>query len=310
MTGAKFDVHDLKFFELLERSKEVEKVNVGLIGVPYDGATRGRPGARFAPREIRARLYSYSSYCIDYDVDLANLSIRDFGDIDVNFESFELVKQEIMNHLSGISRKADTWVILGGDHSITEPVLSAFSQGIKGKIGLIILDAHHDLRELEGGHISSGMVVGNIIRNMGDKINPRNIAQIGIRGFVNSKYYVDKARELGIMIYTSRDVRRLEVLKIINEVIEELGDVDGIYFSFDVDSVDFIYAPGVNAPSIGGIYPWDVFEVAYELGGNSKVFAMDVTEHAPTYDVAGVTTDLAANAILYFLAGVARRLSE
>jgi len=310
MVGAKFDVHDLKILDLIEKSKESEEVDVGLIGVPYDGATRGRPGARFAPREIRSRLYGYSTYCIDYGIDLADLSIRDFGDIDVGLESFELVKQEIIKQLSGISNKAKVWVILGGDHSITEPALKALSSKIHGKIGLVILDAHHDLRELEKGHISSGMVIGEIIKSMKDKVDPRNIAQIGIRGFINSKYYVEKARDIGIMIYTARDVRKLGVSRILSEVMDNLSDVERVYFSFDVDSVDFVYAPGVNAPTIGGIHPEDVFEIAYQLGMNDKVIAMDVTEHAPPYDVAKITTDLAANAVLYFLAGVVKRLSK
>lgn len=310
MVGVKFDKHDLKIFDLIEKSKISEEIDVGLIGIPYDGATRGRPGARFAPREIRSRLYGYSAYCIDYDVDLANISIRDFGDIEVGLESFKLVKQEIIKKLSAISDKARVWVILGGDHSITEPALKALNGKVNGKLGLIILDAHHDLRELEKGCISSGMVIGEVIKSMRDRLDPRNIVQIGIRGFINSRYYVEKARNMGIMIYTARDVRKIGLPKLLSEVMDNLSNVDGIYFSFDVDSVDFVYAPGVNAPTIGGIYPGDVFEIAYQLGMNDKVFAMDITEHSPPYDVAGITTDLVANAILYFLAGVAKRLSK
>jgi len=304
---SKFDIHDFKFLDIIERGKNLERAKVGIVGIPFDGATRGRPGARFAPREIREKLYRYSTYCIDYGIDLANLSIKDFGDIDVGLESLQLVKNEIETYLMRILDKADIWIIMGGDHSITEPAIKSLSKKIKGKIGLIILDAHHDLRELPEGYVSSGMVVGNIIKTMSDKLDPRNIAQIGIRGFINSKYYVEKAREFGLLVYTARDVRNNGIKKILDEIIDNFEDVKGIYFSFDVDSVDIIYAPGVNAPSIGGLSPYDVFDAAYYLGRNEKVFAMDITEHAPPYDIAKITTDLAANAVLYFLAGITER---
>lgn len=304
---SKFDVHDFKFADIIERDKKLERVKIGIIGIPYDGATKGRPGARFAPKEVRERLYKYSTYCIDYNVDLSELSVRDFGDIDAHLESFELAKNKIESALLEVIDLANVWILIGGDHSITEPAVKAFSRKINGKMGLIILDAHHDLRELTGGYISSGMVIGNIIKTMKDKIDPRNIAQIGIRGFINSRYYVEKARELGLLIYTARDVRKIGIEKIIKEILDQFRNVEGIYFSFDVDSVDMAYAPGVNAPSTGGLLPQDVFDAAYHLGTNTKVFAMDITEHAPPYDVAKITTDLAANAILYFLAGVVKR---
>lgn len=307
MSVSKFDIHDVKFVDIINRDRDLERAKVGIVGIPHDRSTRGRPGARFAPQKIRERLYKYSTYCIDYSVDISELTVKDFGDINVHLESLKLIKGSIENSLSDILGKADVWVILGGDHSITEPSLRAISKKVKGKVGLVIIDAHHDLRELPEGHISSGTVIGDIIRTMKNKVEPRHIAQIGIRGFVNSRYYVEKARELGLMIYTVRDVRKLGISRIMEEILNNLEGVDGIYFSFDVDGADIVYAPGVNAPSIGGLTPIEIFDIAFCLGKNEKVLAMDVTEHAPAYDVAGVTTDLAASAILYFLAGVAKR---
>jgi len=308
MNSKKFDEHDFKFIDLLERDKNLDKTKVGILGIPYDGATRGRPGARFAPSEVRKRLYNYSTYCIDYEIDISKITVKDFGDLDVHLDKLDLVKSRIEEHLKEIRKRADIWILIGGDHSITQPSFKALSEDVSEEIGLIVFDAHHDLRELSGGYISSGTVIWDLIESMGNKLKSHNIAQIGIRGFINSKYYVEKAKKLGILVYTAMDVKRFGMRKIIQDVLNNFEDeVKSIYVSFDVDSVDYIFAPGVNSPSVGGLTPYDVFEAMYLLGKNNKVFALDITEHAPPYDVAGVTSDLASNAILYFLAGIVDR---
>ncbi len=286
----------------------VDNFDIGLIGLPFDGSTRGRPGARFGPKAVRDKMFSYSTYCIDFDVDIGDLKIGDYGDLNLGFGSVELAKNVIKDNLVKFFKNVKLGVVLGGDHSITEPSIGALSEVVNGKIGLVVVDAHNDLRELEGGLVSSGTVMNDIISKYGDQVEPENIIQLGIRGFVNSEFYVKKARRLGIKIFTSMEIRKIGIEKIVSDILINLTDnVDHIYFSFDVDGVDAVYAPGVNSPSIGGLTPYDMFYLAYSLGKNEKTLAMDVNEFAPAYDVANITSDLVVNAILYFMAGFASR---
>lgn len=305
----KFDVKDRKIGDIVQPGRlGVDNFDIGLIGLPFDGSTRGRPGARFGPKAVRDKMFSYSTYCIDFDVDIGDLKIGDYGDLNLGFGSVELAKNVIKDNLIKFFKNVKLGVVLGGDHSITEPSIGALSEVVNGKIGLVVVDAHNDLRELEGGLVSSGTVMNDIISKYGDRVEPENIIQLGIRGFVNSEFYVKKARRLGIKIFTSMEIRKIGIEKIVSDILINLTDnVDHIYFSFDVDGVDAVYAPGVNSPSIGGLTPYDVFYLAYSLGKNEKTLAMDVNEFAPAYDVANITSDLVANAILYFMAGFASR---
>ncbi|MGQ4892584.1 MAG: agmatinase family protein [Candidatus Njordarchaeia archaeon] len=310
MTSQHFiiDERDVKIYHLIQRGEKEESPNIGIIGLPFDGATRGRPGARFGPRKVREFLYKYSAFCIDFGIDLSKLTFRDYGDLDLGFGSVEDVKKQIIDSIANFYKNVELGIVLGGDHSITEPSIGGLLRAKKGKLGIVVIDAHHDLRELPPKHVSSGTVMGEIIEKYGDRVSPENIIQIGIRGFVNSKYYIEKAEKLGIKVFTSRDVRKIGIEKIASDIQENLlEDVDIIYFSFDVDGVDISYAPGVNSPSSGGLTPWDVFELAYGVGKNKKAVAMDINEFAPAYDVADMTADLVANAILYFIGGFAGR---
>jgi len=302
-----FDEKDITIGHLINQyGDQYKKGDIGIIGLPYDGATRGRPGARFAPAEIRRRLVAYKAYCWEYQIDLSRLKIIDHGDIDLGFGDIGLVKNTIISSLRERLRSARLNMILGGDHFITYPSFIASKKEFGGEWGLIIIDAHHDLRELKGGRISSGTVVNDIIRS--EELNPENIVQIGIRGFANSAYYVKKAKELGIKVYTSREVRLFGGKKIARDILLNLLDgVKNIYFSFDVDGVDIAFAPGVNAPSSGGLFPNEVFELMYYISKDSKVRVIDVVEFAPPFDQGNITLDLVVNAILYAMSGFASR---
>jgi len=307
--GDKFDVKDVTIGDIISSKRHIEElVDVGIIGLPYDGATRGRPGARFAPREVRKKLISYKAYCWDFDIDVSNLKIVDIGDLDLGFGNIEQVRDHILGELKRYLRYIRLAVILGGDHSVTYPTFMSAKEVFGREWGLIVFDAHHDLRKLEGGRVSSGTVINDIIESK--LIDPENIVQIGIRGFVNSPHYVKKARELGIKVYTAKDVHVYGGKKVARDILHNLLDkVDYIYISFDVDSVDIAFAPGVNSPSSGGLFPLNIFELAFYLTKDHRVKIFDVVEYAPTYDIGDMTLDLVVNTILYALAGFLSRES-
>jgi len=300
------DLHDRRLRDIVIFNPETP-VDIGIVGVPFDGSTRGRPGARFAPRCIRDSLYSMTTY-ID-DSELESIRIGDFGDAETSYGSVDRNKEEIFRVVRRILTKCNRIIVLGGDHSITEPSFRAFSND-KDSVGLIVFDAHLDLRELKEGAVSSGTVIGDILRKMPNKLRPENLVYIGIREFVNPQYYIEKAKSLGAKIYRAMDIllNTPETFKaLLEEALSYASDgVDAVYVSFDVDVIDGTFTPGLNAPSPLGLRPEHIAFALGFLGTKKIVGALDVTEVAPLYDPIGNTCGIVAACILSFIVGYAK----
>lgn len=300
------DPHDIRLRDIVIFNPH-DHVDIGIVGAPFDGATRGRPGARFAPRCIRDYLYSMTPMI--YDADLRSVRIGDFGDAETFYGSIELNKEEIYRIVKETLARSDRIIVLGGDHSITEPSFRAFSED-KTSVGLIVFDAHLDLRELKEGTVSSGTVIGDILRSNSQKLSPRNLVYIGIRDFVNPGYYVEKARKIGAKIYKAIDIllnSPEHYRSLLSEALEYASDgVDAVYVSFDVDVLDGTFTPGLNAPSPLGLRPEHLVVALEFLGSKDVVEALDVTEVAPPYDPTGNTCKIVAVCVLSFIAGYAR----
>jgi len=303
------DLHDKRLGDVIIHNPR-DPVDIGIIGAPFDGSTRGRPGARFAPRCIRESLYSMTTFV--NDVDLENIRIGDFGDIETSFSSVERNKEEIYSAVREALRKCKRIIVIGGDHSITEPAFKAFSES-RESVGLIVFDAHLDLRDLKAGTVSSGTVMEDILKNLGNKIKPANLVYIGIRDFVNPKYYVEKARRLGVKIYKAQDIlySTPETFSaLLEDAISRASDgTNGVYISFDADVIDCSFAPGLNAPSPLGLRPEHVVQ-ALTFFGSKDVGALDITEVSPPYDPTGNTCKIVSACIIGFIASSAKVLME
>jgi len=139
-------------------------------------------------------------------------------------------------------------------------------------------------------------------------VDGRNIVQIGIRGFMNSRPYHEYVIGKGVTVFTSRDVRRQGVDAILDQAISIAGEkTDVLYVSFDVDVIDQAYAPGCPAIGTGGMDPWDAMDALHRLGQRAEVQGIDFVCIDPTVDVRNVTSRLAVQFMLTFLAGVAKR---
>ncbi len=297
------DRHDVRLGDIIRRSSGLEHADIGIIGVPFDGSTRGRPGARFAPQCIRSQLYSFTTQA--FGVSLSDITIGDFGDAPTYYGSVDKNKEEIRKFVSNVLKKCKRLVVLGGDHSITEPCFDAFSANYDS-VGLIVFDAHLDMRELSPGAVSSGTVMGDII-SKNPKLCPRNIIYVGIRDFANPTYYLRKAERLGATIFFSKDIlfNGVGIEKILETITSMSERVDAVYVSLDVDSLDCSYAPGVNAPSPLGLKPEHICALLEKIGEREKFAILDVTEVAPPYDPTGITCRNAAVCVLSYMAGVA-----
>ncbi|MZQ83877.1 formimidoylglutamase [Paenibacillus sp. 5J-6] len=286
-----------------------EELLAGIVGVPLSKSSISHSGASTTPAAVRAAFKSFTTYSMEYGVDLQDLAVRDLGDIQMHVTNIAECHRRIEESLRALYKEQPNLIpiMIGGDHSASCPSVKAFAGRYPGqKVGIIHFDAHHDVRNFEDGGVTNGTPFRGILES-GVVYGP-NIVQIGIRGFMNSKPYHDYVISQGVHVYTSRDVRRMGIDAVLDEAIQLAGkDTDVLYVSFDVDVIDQAYAPGCPAIGTGGMNPWDALEALHRLGALPKVQGLDFVCIDPTVDVRNVTSRLAVQFMLSFLAGVARR---
>ncbi|MCL5256662.1 MAG: agmatinase family protein [Chloroflexi bacterium] len=286
-----------------------EKIDAGFIGAPLSRSSIMVSRASEAPNAIRNEFPGFTTYSPDFDVDIRNLKFRDVGDIKMFITDVKLSHSNIENGLGEVFAANSDFVpvIAGGDHSITCPAVKAFCKYHPGKVGIIQFDAHHDVRNFEDGGPTNGTPIRGILES-GVNVDPKNIAQIGIHGFMNAAYYRQFCRETGITVITGREVEQRGINAAVEQALEVASDgTDYIYLTFDIDGVDATYAPGTPAPGPGGLNAWQAMEGVYAIGRHPKTKAMDLVCIDPSRDVSSITVRLGCTLILTFLAGMAQR---
>ncbi|MGZ4112492.1 MAG: formimidoylglutamase [Tumebacillaceae bacterium] len=288
-----------------------EQLLAGVVGIPLSKPSISHSGASTTPAAVRTAFKSFTTYSMEYGVDLQDLPVRDLGDIQMHVTDIAECHRRIEESLRALYKAQPNLIpiIFGGDHSTSCPSLKAFVDRHPGKkVGIIHFDAHHDVRNFEDGGVTNGTPFRGILES--GVVEGRNIVQIGIRGFMNSKPYHDYVKSKGVHVFTSRDVRRMGIDEVLDQALALAGDgTDVLYVSFDVDVIDQAYAPGCPAIGTGGMNPWDALDALYRLGGLPQVQGLDFVCIDPTVDVRNVTSRLAVQFMLSFLAGLATRTS-
>ena len=261
-------------------------------------------GGRFdlAPPAVREALRRFSTF--DAARDVRAVRVIDDGDLDVaGMIVDDHARKGWIEGGMEARNDGDAWLLLGGDNSITWAAAYTV-QRIYEPLGVITLDAHHDLRDTEKG-ISNGSPIRALLD---DGIEGDNIWQLGIQPFANSPAYAAVAREHGIHVVTADDVRARTIAACMTEALDDLaGRVDAIYVDLDVDVLDRTFAPACPGARPGGLMPHELFEAARLAGAHPMVRAADIVEVDPTRDVADVTVLAAARCLLSFAAGLASR---
>lgn len=288
---------------------------VGLLAVLGVPACRGSitPGrCDLAPDAIRKALHRFSPYDLRFDFDLERLRVRDLGTLtDVAELAPADAKQLICRGVGEALRQGDALALFGGDNSITYPgvlgMAEACANGALERCGVLTLDAHFDLRDLE-----AGLTNGNPIRALlADGVPGANIAQIGILPFANSKEYARLAREAGITVITGDEVHIQGIQTAMRTALDLLAArADVIYVDLDLDVLDRTYAPATPGSRPGGLDPWHISWAARECGMAAKVRVLDLVEIDPTKDIADATVLSAATCFLSWTAGLAQRLNN
>ena len=277
----------------------LKQADIALLGFPVHKSSITPNSCHLAPKAIRSALARYSTYSASNDVDLRELKITDLGDVTGADSSNG--KKVIAKKVSGLLDRYGLLIALGGDNSITYTVTSGLF-GDLSKVGLITLDAHHDLRD---GN-SNGSPVWRLIQA---GLPGKNIVQIGISDFANSKEYSDRAKEAGIFVITRAQLRNKSIQDAMKQAFAHLGrNVDHIYVDLDVDVCDRSVAPACPAATPGGISADELRQAAFLAGANYKVRAVDITEIDPKRDSKDErTVRLAALLVLEIAAGYKTR---
>ncbi|KAF1021151.1 MAG: Guanidinopropionase [Paracidovorax wautersii] len=273
-------------FMRMPQASAPDHFDIGLVGVPYDGALTVRPGARFGPRELRNA--SCMTRAINHATGVnpfARCRVADLGD--VPFSSLFDVPQahaQIRQFLRPFFAAGKKLVIAGGDHSITYPILQAIEPA--EPLGLIHIDAHTDTwDQFAGSKFSHGSPFRRAVED--GLIDPKRSVQIGIRGAQNTEEGWRYSLDQGMRVLFIEDVQTLGIPAVIEQARRVVGD-GPTYLSFDVDAIDPAFAPGTGTPEIGGLSTREALQLLRGLRGLNLVSA-DVVEVSPPYDPSGNT---------------------
>ncbi|TIT60534.1 MAG: agmatinase, partial [Mesorhizobium sp.] len=270
-------------------------LQVAIIGVPMDLGVTNRPGSRFGPRALRAieRIgpYNHVLECAPTH----ELRVADIGD--VPFQSryrLETSHEDIERRINQIVDAGVIPLSVGGDHSITHPILKAV--GKKAPVGLIHIDAHCDTSGLfdltkfhHGGPFRNAVLDG--------VLDPTRTIQIGIRGA--AEYLWEFTYESGMTVVHAEEVTGLGIPAIIEKARRIVGE-GPTYVSFDIDSVDPAFAPGTGTPEVGGLTTREVLELLRGFKG-LNIVGGDVVEVAPQYDATTNTAHAGAQVLFEIL---------
>lgn len=275
---------------------------LGIVGAPLrlGSITPGR--CDLAPHAVRKSLLRFSTFDFTSDMDLRFLPVKDYGDVAVAEKTPEEAFGPLRDAVAAAVAECQAVVVLGGDNAVTRP--GVHGMGRVELAGLLTIDAHLDLRHLDGG-----LNNGNPIRALlADGLPGCNIVQVGIQSFANSGEYARVAREEAITVVTNAEGHRNGLEHAVQFGLSRLSDLPAIYIDLDLDVMDRIHAPGTPGSRPGGFTPWEIRKVARLCGRHPKVRALDLVELDPTNDVAETTTLTAAACVLEFAAGLAERL--
>jgi guanidinopropionase len=274
-------------------------LDVALIGVPHDLGVTNRPGARFGPRAVRAveRIGPY--HHVHRFLPHAAVKTADVGD--VPFRSRYSLEEGIADIEAFFIRVVDAGVTplaVGGDHSITFPILKAL--GAHRPVGLLHIDAHCDTgAPLEGQKFHHGGPFRQSV--LAGVLDPERTIQIGIRG--GAEYLWEFSYASGMTVMHAEEFAQLGVPKAVKRIRHILGKGPA-YISFDIDSLDPAFAPGTGTPEAGGLSTREAMELVRGCAG-LDIIGGDVVEVAPQYDATTNTAQAAAQMLFELLAVVA-----
>lgn len=280
--------------------KDLSDVDIGLIGVPYDHAVTNRPGARHGPREVRnASTMMRSIHHVTRSNPYSLCRIGDLGDVPLPhlFDDAGVVA-DIEGFYRRVVAGSTMPLSIGGDHSITFPILKAL--GAKEPVGLVHIDAHTDTwDQFLNTKFSHGAPFRRAVE--AGVLDPKRTIQIGIRGAQNADEGWRYSEQSGMRVVFIEELNERGCAAVLEEARTIVGN-GPVYVSFDIDSLDPAFAPGTGTPEFGGLTPVQAQTLVRGLEGMNLIGA-DVVEVSPPFDYANITA-LAGATMAYELLSI------
>ncbi len=284
---------------------ELEGVDVAVVGAPTDDFVSDRPGTRYGPRAIRAASFPPGPH-LEAGIDaFAALSVVDFGDAPV-IPADPVRTHEAIETTVGQALAAGALpIVLGGDHSISEPDIRACA-AVHGPVGVVHFDTHTDTgKEVFGVEVSHGTPFYRLVEQ--GHVDPRRYVQIGLRGYWPGEAEFAWQAERGVTSFFMHDVRELGIKAVVRRTSEIVG-AGPVFLTVDVDVLDPAFAPGTGTPEPGGMTTGDLLWAARTVAEGLELVGADVVEVLPTAVASADITALAADRIVReILTGIALR---
>lgn len=276
-----------------------------LVGIPYDGAVIGRKGCKEGPTAIREAFRYLGGHHADAGRSLRGLRIHDLGDTPVAETDTNRTHHIVEGLLAVALQTPKPLVALGGDNSLSYATFRALHATYGGRWGVIVLDAHYDLRPHDG-QPSSGTPYRRILEEVpGDPVAGRNLVEVGIRPYANAPSLAQYAKDHGVHVITASAVRQRGMTAVAKEALRLAGDgVDHLFLSVDIDGLDQSIAPGCSAPGAGGLDFAEAAALVEAVGADARCRGMDLVEVAPNLDPTGNTARVAAQLLAHFAGAV------
>lgn len=297
-TGPSGDPHDEQFGDVVDHTTlaNAAQFDAVLVGEPYDGAVIGREGASEGPRAIRDALAATKTHHFDAG---PVQHVGDLGTIAIPASESVSGVQAAIRETTAVIHDLETLpVFLGGDNSLTYANVAPLIQRCKNEteqIGVVNLDAHLDFRRVED-EPTSGTPYRQLVAEGLDAV-----AVVGARHFETSTAYAREFREAGGEIVTAEEVAD-DPVTATDHALDAMQAVDHVYLSVDVDVLDTVAAPGVSAPTPGGITSRELFRTIRLLASTNRLAGLEIVETAPSLCLDGRTPRTAARTIAHALA--------
>jgi len=274
---------------------------VALLGAPMEvgSVTPGR--CDLAPAALRNALRRFSTYDV-VDGSELKVALRDAGDVAVRGVMPALGFAPIRDAVADCTARHRLTLLIGGNNAVTRP--AAHGLGVPlAETGLITLDAHFDMRETEMGPRN-----GNPVRCLlEDGLPGRNICQIGLAPFANTRKMAEDARAAGIGVYTIAECNERGIAATVESALARLGHVAAILVDFDIDVIDRSQLPGAPGARPGGLAVADFFAATRRLCADPRVRVADLTEFDPSLDATDLSALTAGRWLCEALAGYQAR---
>lgn len=291
-------------FMRLPHTRELDGVDVAIVGAPFDSDGAFRIGSRFGPEAVRsqAKLCLRNHHIYHNISPLDHITAIDYGDCAVMPGSVERSYELIEHDVLPIFQSRAVPIAIGGDHAVSLPLLRAAAKEY-GKLSLVHFDAHLDTGDIYYNEMKYNH--GTQFRRAVEEglVAPEHSIQVGMNGTIYPEMTRDGSEALGYSVITMDEADALGPDRVAEAIRERAGN-QPVFVSFDIDIMDVSVAPGSGAPEVGGYLTRDMLKILRSLGA-LDIIGMDMVEVNPLYDHSGMTAILAANFIFEFIALIA-----